>query len=142
MSPGDTSVDRPIRSAAVERRMRAVGIREEDIAERFVRGGGPGGQKINKTSSCVVLRHRPTGIEVRCGRERSLAMNRRLARLELCERVRQMRQESASAMRAAIERIRRQTRRPPARAQQQRLEQKRRRSRQKAERRAPRDEHE
>lgn len=68
----------------IDARLAAVGSRVSDVDERFVRGAGPGGQKINKTSSTVWLRHRPTGIEVRCQRERSQAANRELAWLELC----------------------------------------------------------
>jgi len=68
-------------------RMRSLRIREEDLEETFIRGTGAGGQKINKTSSTVVLRHVPTGIEVRCQRERSQSQNRILAREELCERI-------------------------------------------------------
>src|ERR1700729_3054060 len=65
----------------------ALGARVEDVEERFVRGTGPGGQKINKTSSTVWLRHRPTGVEVRCQRERSQSANRELAWLELGEKL-------------------------------------------------------
>lgn len=61
-----------------------MGISAADVEERFIRGSGPGGQKINKTSSTVWLRHRPTGIEVRCQRERSQAANREQAWRELC----------------------------------------------------------
>ena len=71
----------------IDERLLALGIRREDVEERFVRGTGPGGQKINKTSSTVWLRHRPTGIEVRCQRERSQAANRDLAWQELCEKL-------------------------------------------------------
>ena len=72
---------------ALSARMRSLRIREEDLEETFIRGTGAGGQKINKTSSTVVLRHVPTGIEVRCQRERSQSQNRMLAREELCERI-------------------------------------------------------
>jgi protein subunit release factor B len=68
-------------------RLSALGTSRADIDERFVRGGGPGGQKINKTSSTVWLRHRPTGTEVRCQRERSQAANRELAWEEMCARL-------------------------------------------------------
>lgn len=68
-------------------RLAAAGARAADVEERFVRGAGPGGQKINKTSSTVWLRHRPTGIEVRCQRERSQAANRELAWAELCAKL-------------------------------------------------------
>ncbi|MDD4183782.1 MAG: peptide chain release factor-like protein, partial [Candidatus Omnitrophica bacterium] len=56
------------------------GIREEDIVEKFIRASGPGGQFVNKTSSCVYLKHIPTGIEVKCQKERSQALNRYAAR--------------------------------------------------------------
>ncbi len=68
-------------------RMARLGVREEDLEERFVLGSGRGGQKVNKTASCVMLRHGPSGIEVRCGAERSQALNRFLARRRLCERL-------------------------------------------------------
>ena len=68
-------------------RLAAVGVRPADVEERFVRGAGPGGQKINKTSSTVWLRHGPTGVEVRCQRERSQSANRELAWTELCAKL-------------------------------------------------------
>lgn len=67
--------------------MEALGIREADIEEKFVRSPGKGGQKVNKTSSCVCLKHTPTGIEVKCMRERSQSLNRFLARRELVKRI-------------------------------------------------------
>lgn len=77
--------------SALAARMKAIGIREEDLHESFIRGTGAGGQKINKTSSTVVLRHAPSGIEVRCQRERSQTQNRHLARVELCDRLEALR---------------------------------------------------
>ena len=68
-------------------RLAALGISVAEVDECFVRGSGPGGQKINKTSSTVWLRHRPTGTEVRCQRERSQAANRELAWADLCEKL-------------------------------------------------------
>lgn len=68
-------------------RLALVGVRPEDVEERFVRGSGPGGQKINKTSSTVWLRHEPTGVEVRCQAERSQTANRERAWEELCEKL-------------------------------------------------------
>jgi protein subunit release factor B len=62
-------------------------IREEDIIERFTRSSGPGGQNVNKVSTCVCLKHLPTGIEVRCSSERSQAQNRLIARRLLREKV-------------------------------------------------------
>ena len=68
-------------------RMAALGIREEDLEEKFVRSSGKGGQHVNKSSTCVWLKHLPTGIEVKCMEERSQSLNRFLARRELAERV-------------------------------------------------------
>ncbi len=68
-------------------RMAALGIREEDLEERFVRSSGKGGQHVNKTSTCVYLKHLPSGIEVKCMEERSQSLNRFLARRELVEKV-------------------------------------------------------
>lgn len=71
----------------ISQRLAALGWQPADVEERFVRGTGPGGQKLNKTSSTVWLRHRPTGLEVRCQRERSQAANRELAWTELCAKL-------------------------------------------------------
>ncbi len=68
-------------------RMEALGIHEKDIEEKFVRSSGRGGQKVNKTSTCVYLRHIPTGLEIKCMKERSQSLNRFLARRELVRRV-------------------------------------------------------
>ena len=68
-------------------RMETLRIHEKDLKEKFVRSSGRGGQKVNKTSSCVFLKHLPTGIEVKCMRERSQSVNRYLARRELTERI-------------------------------------------------------
>jgi protein subunit release factor B len=68
-------------------KMCGLGVREEDFAESFIRSSGNGGQHVNKTSSCVQLKHKPTGIQVTCMRERSQSVNRFLARRELLERI-------------------------------------------------------
>lgn len=68
-------------------RMALLGIREEDMVEKFVRSSGKGGQHVNKTSTCVWLKHIPSGIEVKCMGERSQSLNRFLARRELAERI-------------------------------------------------------
>ncbi|MEW6327871.1 MAG: peptide chain release factor-like protein [Thermodesulfobacteriota bacterium] len=67
--------------------MEALGIQEKDIEEKFVRSSGKGGQKVNKTSTCVYLKHLPTGIEVKCMKDRSQSVNRFLARRELAEQI-------------------------------------------------------
>lgn len=68
-------------------RMEVLGIHEKDIIEKFVRSSGKGGQKVNKTSTCVYLKHIPTGIEVKCMKDRSQSINRFLARRELVEKL-------------------------------------------------------
>jgi len=98
-------VDAPLRARFVSLR-----VQPEEIEERFVRGSGAGGQKINKTSSTVCLVHRPTGVEVRCQRERSQTLNRLLAWNELAEKLEWRRQEAANQLQAARELIRRQKR--------------------------------
>ena len=66
-------------------KMLRLGVREGDIIEKFVRSQGPGGQHVNKVSTCVFLRHIPTGIEVKCQQERSQAANRLIAKELLLE---------------------------------------------------------
>lgn len=109
----------------LRKRMLELGIHEDDLTEKFVRGAGKGGQKINKTSSCVYLLHGPSGIEVKCQRERSQALNRHLARRELCDRIEELSAERKSARQQAAEKIRRQKRRRSRRQKQRMLEDKR-----------------
>ena len=104
----------------IDERLAALGISVADVDERFVRGAGPGGQKINKTSSTVWLRHRPTGIEVRCQRERSQAANRELAWAELCEKLEARLRAGIEAAQQARELARRQ-RRQKSRGQKVRM---------------------
>jgi len=94
----------------IDERLARLGSRVDDVDERFVRGTGPGGQKINKTSSTVWLRHRPTGVEVRCQRERSQAANRDLAWRELCEKLEARKRSAAAAVIDERESERRRTR--------------------------------
>jgi peptide chain release factor len=91
-------------------RLAALGVPPSDVEERFVRGSGPGGQKINKTSSTVWLRHRPTGVEVRCQAERSQAANRERAWAELSDRLEKRVRAGQAAAQGARELARRQTR--------------------------------
>ena len=97
----------PEKNEALRRRMEALGVREEDLEERFVRSSGKGGQHVNKTSSCVQLLHRPSGIEVKCMGERSQSLNRFFARRLLLERIEEDR-GLKTAKDDAAERIRRQ----------------------------------
>ena len=95
---------------ALTRRLKKLGIREDDLEEEFIRGSGPGGQKVNKTSSTVVLRHTPTGLEVRCQKERSQVMNRHWARVELCDRLDKALSDARLAVQNGKEKVRRQNR--------------------------------
>lgn len=94
----------------IEERLKALGVRASDVEEKFVRGAGPGGQKINKTSSTVWLRHAPTGVEVRCQRERSQAVNRDVAWAELCAKLEARVRAAKDAVIDAREAERRRTR--------------------------------
>lgn len=125
------------KSEALRTRMERLGVREEDLVETFVRGGGPGGQKINKTSSCVSLFHAPSGIRVKCQAERSLTLNRYRARFLLCERLADRIEGEKSLARQAAEKIRRQKRRRSRRAKARMLAEKHANSVRKALRRAP-----
>lgn len=109
--------------------MAALGIMEKDLEECFVRSSGPGGQRLNKVATCVVLRHRPTGIEVRCQATRHQGRNRLLAREWLCDKLEALRAWAQAQRRAATEKRRRQSRRPGRAAQERRLAAKARRSR-------------
>lgn len=113
-------------------RMERLSVREEDLRETFVRASGPGGQKVNKTSSCVHLVHVPTGLAVKCQRDRSQALNRFLARRLLLDRIERMQTGIASAERRRVEKIRRQKRKRSKRAKEKVLEAKHRRSEKKA----------
>lgn len=112
------------KEAALRERFAALGIREEDVDEQFVRSGGPGGQNVNKTSTCVVLFHRPSGLRVRCQETRSQAMNRFLARRRLADAVERRVRGAIEAEQEKVEKIRRQKRRRSRRAKAKMLEDK------------------
>jgi protein subunit release factor B len=127
----------PEKIAALERSMASLGIREEDLLEKFVRGSGSGGQKINKTSNCVFLKHLPTGVCIKCQIDRSREMNRFHARRELCEQLDAIHQGKAIARTQAIEKLRRQKRPRSQRSKQRSIADKRALSQKKSLRRKP-----
>ncbi len=116
--------------------MSRFGIRETDIVETFIRSAGPGGQNVNKTSTCVYLKHLPTGIEVKCQQERSQALNRYLARELLLKKIENAILGRLSRERQRIEKIRRQKRKRSKRAKLKVLEAKRRHAQKKVLRRS------
>jgi protein subunit release factor B len=113
-------------------RMAALDVCEEDIEEQFVRSSGAGGQNVNKVSSCVLLHHRPSGVRVRCQKERSQGLNRFLARRILLEKIASLRRGAALEAEQRIAKIRRQKRKRSRRAKLRLLEEKRRRGETKA----------
>jgi protein subunit release factor B len=113
------------KDAALRERMGLLGVREEEFREPVVRSSGPGGQKVNKTSSCVFLVHLPTGLSVKCQQERSQTLNRFRARRLLLDRIERLRTGLVSAERMRVEKIRRQKRRRSRRARENTLEAKR-----------------
>jgi protein subunit release factor B len=123
------------RQALMDRMVR-LGIREQDLAEKFILGAGSGGQKLNKTSSCVYLRHGPSGIEVKCQQERSRELNRYMARRELCERLEERVQGARSKRQQEAEKVRRQKRRRSRRQKERMLDAKRHHGEKKAGRRS------
>src|SRR2546423_11825412 len=91
-------------------RMAALGVREFEIEEAFVRSGGHGGQNVNKVATCVMLLHRPTGLQVKCQDTRQQGLNRFLARKLLLDKIEAREKSRADAERARIEKLRRQKR--------------------------------
>lgn len=114
----------PVGSAKAQdlvEKMNRLDIREEDIQESFVRSSGKGGQHVNKTSTCVYLKHLPTGIEVKCQEERSQALNRYRARVLLVDKIDQIVRGKESAEVQRIEKIRRQKRKRSKRSKEKML---------------------
>src|SRR6266513_5761812 len=111
----------PEKTAALNQRMAALGVREADIEEAFVRSGGHGGQNVNKTATCVMLLHRPTGLQVKCQETRQQGLNRFIARRLLLDKIEEKQKGFVAARRAEIEKIRRQKRKRSRRAKERML---------------------
>jgi peptide chain release factor len=112
----------PEKERLLEEKMGELGINEMDIIEKFVHSRGHGGQNVNKVSTCVYLKHLPTGIEVKCQQERSQSLNRFFARRILIEKIEKMVLGKKSMREQEIEKIRRQKRRRSKRAKEKVLE--------------------
>jgi protein subunit release factor B len=102
--------------AALQARMLALGIREDDLEESFVTSQGKGGQNVNKVATCVVLFHPPSGLRIKCQQERSQGLNRYLARKHLADKIETAKLGAQSERQQEAERIRRQKRRRSRRA--------------------------
>jgi len=116
----------PEKQDTLRLRMERLGIREQDLVEKFIRSSGKGGQKVNKASTCVYIKHIPTGIEVKCQEERSQSLNRFLARRILADKIEKMILGKISEEEQRIEKIRRQKRKKSKKARLKMLEDKKR----------------
>jgi protein subunit release factor B len=126
----------PEKAQQLAQRMAALGVRESDIEETFVRSGGHGGQNVNKSATCVMLLHRPTRLQVKCQTTRQQGLNRFIARRLLLDKIEERQTGQVAAERAGIEKIRRQKRKRSRRAKARMLADKSRHADKKASRRA------
>lgn len=124
---------------ALKKEMDECGIIEDDLVEKFILGGGPGGQKINKTHSTVYLKHIPTGIEVKCQKERSQVLNRYYARKELLEKIKTEILKIKTERQQAVEKIKRQKKRKSRKQKQKMIEDKKHKSEIKEGRKSPKE---
>ena len=136
MPPPENSVSKD-KELTQKKKMQQLGINEADIRERFIRCGGRGGQKLNKTSTCVYLKHLPSGIEVKCQKTRYQRLNRFLARRILIEKIEQQISGRKSKEKQRIAKIRRQKRKRSKRAKEKLLKLKKHRAQKKKLRQKP-----
>jgi peptide chain release factor len=122
----------PEKERQLVERMHALGVREQDIDEQFVRSSGAGGQKVNKTSTCVMLHHPPTGVRVKCQKGRSQVLNRFLARRILLDKIEAKLTGAKAAEQQKIARVRRQKRKRSRRAKLRMIADKRRQAEKKS----------
>ena len=111
----------PDKQALLAQRLAGLGVLESDLEETFVRSGGHGGQNVNKTATCVMLLHRPSGLQVKCQTTRHQAFNRFLARRLLADKVERLQTGKVAAEQARAEKIRRQKHRRSRRAKERML---------------------
>jgi len=122
---------------ALKRRLEKLGVEEKDLIEKFVLGSGPGGQKVNKSSTCVYLKHIASGTEIKCQKGRSLTLNRYYARQLLCEKLEKQLFDIKSAKEQELAKIRKQKRRRSRRTKEKMVEEKRQLSEKKQFRKSP-----
>ena len=112
------------KETSLKARMLKLGVADDEFEESFIRSSGPGGQKVNKSSSCVYLVHLPTGLSVKCQKERSQSLNRFLARRLLLDKIERQQKGFIAGEKEKLEKIRRQKRKRSKRAKEKILEEK------------------
>ena len=124
---------------AIKKLMVKLGLLEDDLIEKFILGSGRGGQNLQKTSSCVYLKHEPSGIEVKCQHDRSREMNRWIARRLLCEKYQAIILQEKTKKQQEFEKLRRQKKTRSRKQKRKMLEDKRQHSEKKALREKPQE---